>query len=131
MYWTDFGLIKKASMDGTSESILHASDLSDPFGLTLDINTQTLYWTDYTRDVIEKSSTDGSNREILTRSRLSSPTYITYYDGNLYWNDRGQRYLLTTPVESPNNVAYFGSYHYWNIYASGVQVISPFLQHQG
>lgn len=131
MYWADsgFGRIEKASMDGTSMSTLHDSDLDGPTGLTLDINYQTLYWTDSTRRVLERSSTDGTNREILTSNTISSPAYIAYYDGYLYWSDWGQYYLLRTQVDSPNSVAYFGGYHYWDNY--GVQVISPYLQNQG
>ena len=130
MYWTDsgFGRIEKASMDGTSMSTLHDSDLDGPTGLTLDVNYQILYWTDATRRVLERSNTDGTNRETLTSNTISSPAYLAYYDGYLYWSDGGLRYLLRTQVDSPNSVAYFSSYSRNNY---GVQVISPYLQNQG
>ena len=132
MYWTDYGTVRKierASMDGTSRIALHSTSLSDPTGLTLDIDTQTLYWMDYSRDVLERSNTDGSNRETLTSMRILSPYFLSYYDGNLYWGDWSYNRLLTTSVSSPNNVRFFGNSISADVY--GIHVISPEKQHQG
>lgn len=132
MYWTDTGSINKietASMDGTGRRILHFSTLTDPYGITLDIDTQTLYWTDISRNVIERSKTDGTNREILINRMTPDPYFITYYDGNLYWGDFTYNRLLTTPVSSPNNVAFFAPALGADVY--GIHVISPEQQRQG
>jgi len=132
MYWTDTGSVNKierASMDGTSRIALHFTDLNNPYGLTLDIDTQTLYWTDYSRNVLEMSNADGTNRVILTRSMIYDPYFITYYDGSLYWGDWGYYRLLTTRVDNPNNVQYFGPSLYNYVY--GIQVISSDKQRQG
>lgn len=132
MYWTDTGGLNKiesASMDGTSRRVLHANSLTNPFGLTLDIDTQTLYWTDVSRNVLEKSSTDGTNRVTLTNRMVLDPYYLTYYDGNLYWGDWAYNRLLTTPVDSPMNVDFFGTA--LNADPYGIQVISPEKQRQG
>ena len=132
LYWTDTGSVPKierASMDGTSRVVLHDTNLTTPYGLALDIETQTLYWTDYTLDVLETSSANGANRKILTDRMLADPLYLSYYDGNLFWGDLRYNRLLTTSISTPNDVAYFGSYHYYDFY--GVQVISPQLQPEG
>ena len=132
LYWTDNGnmpKIEKASMDGTSRVVIHATNLTSPYGIALDIGTQILYWTDYGRNVLESSSVDGTNRKILTSRMLLYPFYLSFYDGNLYWGDLHYNRLLTTSISSPDNVTFFGSYFYYDFY--GVQVISSALQPEG
>ena len=132
MYWTDVGTVNKierASMDGTSRQALHTTSVVVPYGLTLDIDTQTMYWTDYSRNVIEKSNVDGTNRMLLTNTRISDPYFLTYYDGSLYWGDWAHNRLLTTDVRTPNNVEFLGSSIGADIY--GIEVISPEKQRQG
>ena len=132
MYWTDNGnepRIEKASMDGSSRTVIHATNLTNPYGLALDIGTQTIYWTDYGRDVLESSRVDGTDRKILTLRMLLDPFYLSFYDGKLYWGDLSYNRLLTTPISSPDNVAFFGNYHYYDFY--GIQVISHDLQQEG
>ena len=132
MYWTDTGSvprIERASMDGSSRIAIHGSSLSTPYGLTLDINTQTLYWMDYSRNVLEKSNVDGSNRTTLTSRMISDPYFLSYYDGHLYWGDWSYNRLLTTSVTSPNNVEFFGSSVNSDVY--GIHVIAAENQREG
>ncbi len=132
LYWTDTGSLNKierASMDGTSRRVLHSTSLTDPYGLALDIDTQTLYWTDISRNVIERSNTDGTNRLTLTTSTISDPYFLTYYDGILYWGDLGYNRLLVTNVSSPTSGSNFGIALGSDVY--GIQVISPDKQRQG
>lgn len=108
MYWTDYGTfdrIERASMDGTSRTVLHNTDLSAPYGLTLDYDTQTLYWADYTLDKIESSNADGTNRMLLTRVSVQCPWGITFFDQKLYWSDHCQHVIYTTFVNAPNSVS--------------------------
>ena len=88
MYWTDHtrDTIERASMDGTSRSIIVSTGLF-PTGLTLDYNTQTLYWIDDYYNRIEKSNADGSGHSILTSSGISGPFDIDFYQNTLYWTD--------------------------------------------
>ena len=116
-------------MDGTARTALHTSSLVSAYGLTLDIDTQTLYWTDLSRNVIEKSSIDGTNRATVTNRMLSDPYFITYYDGILYWDDWGYNRLLSTPLNSSNSVSYFGQNLGTDAY--GIQIITPDKQRQG
>ena len=92
MYWTDWGnlaKIEKVSMDGnvSSRAVLHDTDLRWPNALTLDIETQILYWADAYMDRIESSTVDGSNRLLLTTSGVSHPFAITIYKDRVYWTD--------------------------------------------
>ena len=116
-------------MDGTSRIALHVTSLTTPYGLTLDTDTQTLYWMDYSRNVLERSSVDGTNRATLTTTMIVDPYFLSYYDGNLYWGDWSYSRLLTTPISSPNNVAYFGNSLGSAVY--GIHVISPEKQREG
>ena len=132
MYWTDNGnepRIEKASMDGSSRTVIHATNLTDPYGITLDIGTQTLYWTDYSHDVLESSSVDGTNRKILTSRMLLYPFYLSFYDGHLYWGDLSYNRILSTHISTPDNVVFIGSYSSYAYY--GIQVISSDLQQEG
>ena len=131
MYWTDYGTtktIERASMDGTSRTAIHFTDLSTPYGLTLDIDTQTLYWADYSRNRLEKSNVDGSNRQVVTTTSILDPYHITYYDGILYWGDWAYNRLLMTPVNGPSSVTFLttsASDPY------GIQIIAEERQREG
>ena len=107
LYWTDYysavPKIQRASMDGTSKTILHDTSLSAPYSLTLDYDTQTLYWADYTLNKIEKSNADGSNRALVTTSLVYDAYSITFYNGRLYWTDLAYSRILTTSVNSPSS----------------------------
>lgn len=116
-------------MDGTSREVIHDTNLTLPYGLTMDIGTQTLYWTDLSLNVIEKSNTDGTGRAILTRNMILDPYYLTFYDGHLYWGDHAYDRLLTLSVSSPDDVKFFDTNRYDNIF--GIQIISPLNQRQG
>ena len=101
LYWSSYARIERASMDGTSRTTLHTSNLNYPYALTLDYDTQTLYWADYSANRIEKSSTTGSDRVLLT-TNVYDPYYITFYNGQLYWSDLYQDDIYTMSVSSPN-----------------------------
>lgn len=95
-------------MDGTLKTILHDADLTAPYGLTIDYETQTIYWTDYSRNRIEKSNADGSNRAVVTTSLVNDPYSITFFNGRLYWTDLSYNRILTVPVNS-RSTAYLTS----------------------
>lgn len=100
MYWTDYGTvvrIERASMDGSSRTSLHTTELSRPYGLTIDYDTQTLYWVDYTLDKLESSNTDGTNRTVVTRVNA-------FFERKLYWSDICQHVIYSTSLDSPNDV---------------------------
>ena len=89
MYWTDWGdnpRIERASMDGGSRIAIITTSLGWPNGITLDYNTQTLYWVEANLDRLESSAIDGSNRSVLN-SAVHHPFGITLFMNTLYWSD--------------------------------------------
>ena len=103
MYWTDWGIspmIERASMDGTSRSVIINSTLGWPNGLTLDYASQTLYWVDALLDKIEKSNVDGSMRMLLPTpaSAIQHPFGITFFEGYIYWSDWATNSIYTAAV---------------------------------
>ena len=112
MYWTVYGSfdkIERASMDGTSRSVLHSTGLADPFALTLDYATQTLYWMDYSLDNLESSRADGSNRKLVTRVNVQCPYGVAFFNQKLYWGDACHHVIYSTHVNSPNSVSRLSS----------------------
>ena len=117
MYWTDWGnspKIERASMDGSSRSVIVSTELGWPNGLTLDYSTQTLYW-----DKLEKSNVDGS-----MRTRLISPTNvvlhpfgITFYSNRLYWSDWEANAIFTAPASSTlmDTTVFFSSQRFYGL----------------
>ena len=132
LYWTDWGtppMIERASMDGTTRTVLHNSGLSRPYALAIDYATQTLYWADDDLDNLQSSSVDGSNRTLLTTANIQSPFAMTFYDGILYWSDTSLNRILSAPVDSPNSFSYVISSQSYDPY--GVQVVTEERQPLG
>ena len=108
MYWTDWGTpgkIERASMDGTSRVALHSTNLRWPNALTLDYNTQTLYWMDAFLDKLESSNADGSNRRLLSRTQIRHPFGVTFYQNRLYWTDWQLNTVYSASVSRPTVVS--------------------------
>ena len=104
MYWTDWGTVAKierASMDGTSREVLHNTNLVWPHALTLDYDTQILYWMDGQLDKFESSNADGSNRRLLSTTHIYHPFGITLYQNRFYWTDWQLNMVLTAPINRP------------------------------
>ena len=91
-------------MDGNLRTVIHNNDISSPSALTIDYDSQTIYWADYTLDRLESSSVDGSNRKLLTNLNIVSPFAMTFYSGILYWTDTSSYSVLSIPVNSPDSV---------------------------
>ena len=108
MYWTDWGIpgkIERASMDGTSRQVLHSTNLRWPNALTLDYNTQILYWMDAFLDKLESSNADGSNRRLLSTTQIFHPFGITFFQNRLYWTDWTLNAVLSAPANLPTVVS--------------------------
>ena len=97
MYWTVYGVtsnsgsIEAASMDGTERTVLHNTSLIWPYALTIDIETQTLYWADDVFNKVESSGVDGSNRRLIPINGLDSPYSLAILNTTLYLTDRFRR----------------------------------------
>ena len=108
MYWTDWGTpakIECASMDGTSREVLHNTNLVWPNALTLDYDTQILYWMDAWLDKFESSNADGSNRRLLSTTHIYHPFGLTLCQNRFYWTDWLLNAVLTAPINRPTAVS--------------------------
>ena len=132
MYWTDWGAVAKierASMDGTSREVLHNTNLVWPTALTLDYNTQTLYWLDAYLDRLETSHVNGSNRKLLLSKQIDHPLGITFYKNRLYWTDWRAQAILSASINLPSTVSVVISG--LGVYPRGICVVSSDKQPAG
>ena len=128
MYFTDWGTvgrIEKASLNGDNRTVIHNTSLVWPNALTLDIQTQTLYWADAFLDKVESSNVDGTNRVLLAQTGVVHPFSIVLADSNLYftdWEDDTIRYLSAAggTVRSLHSATSFSSTTIF-----GIQVVDP------
>jgi len=128
--WGDVGRIEKASMDGTSRTVIHNTSLVWPNALTLDITSQTLYWADANLDKVERSGVDGSNRVVLAQAGVAHPFGIVLEANTLYftdWSDNTIRYLSSSggSVSTLHSVSAFSSATVF-----GIQVVDSSRQPQ-
>ena len=82
-------------MDGQARQTVASSSLVWPNGLTLDTESQSLYWADAMLDKIESANVDGSNRHVLTTLGIFHPFSLTVLNSQLYWSDWDMDAILT------------------------------------
>mgnify|MGYP003536241697 CR=1 FL=1 len=69
MYWIDLGdrpQIAKANMDGSDDKSLVVNNIRRPNGLAIDYPDETLYWVDWTFQLIQSIRLKGLIRRVLT-----------------------------------------------------------------
>ncbi len=101
MYWTDWGSpakIERASMDGSNRMVLFDTALVWPNALSMDYDSQTLYWMDAALDKLESSRADGSGRTLLSTLHIYHPFSLTFYQGDLFWSDWELNAILATSL---------------------------------
>ena len=110
LYWSDYystaPKILRVSMDGTGKEIIHDTGISLPYTITLDYESQVLYWADYTLNRIERSNVNGSNRQVVTTTLVNNAYSMTYFNGRLYWTDLSYRRILTAPSTPSTSTSY-------------------------
>uniref|UniRef100_A0A8C6QUZ8 Low-density lipoprotein receptor-related protein 2 n=1 Tax=Nannospalax galili TaxID=1026970 RepID=A0A8C6QUZ8_NANGA len=89
MYWTDWGTnakIERATLAGNFRVPIVNTSLVWPNGLTLDRETDLLYWADASLQKIERSTLTGTNREVVVSTAFHSFGLIVYSQ-YIYWTD--------------------------------------------
>ncbi|XP_066928142.1 low-density lipoprotein receptor-related protein 1-like [Clytia hemisphaerica] len=111
LFWTDWSSInpkiERASLCGEDRVVLVNKTYMDsilkknigwPNGLTIDYDTDTIYWVDAKTDIIVQMDLDGGNIKILkdgkTNQRINHPYAITYFQQHLYWTDWSSKAIL-------------------------------------
>nr|XP_033800021.1 low-density lipoprotein receptor-related protein 1B [Geotrypetes seraphini] len=97
MYWTDWeedeiddnvGRIEKAWMDGFNRQIFVTSKMLWPNGLTLDYDTNALYWCDAYYDHIERIFLNGTERKVVYSGKeLNHPFGLSHHGQFIFWTD--------------------------------------------
>ena len=88
-------------MDGSFKRTIHSTGLHWPNALTLDFETQTLFWADAALDRVEASSTSGASRRVLTTHYIYHPFGMTFYRGWLFWTDWATNSILASEATIP------------------------------
>lgn len=92
LFFTDWGKnprIERCSMDGQQRISIVNDSIQMPFGLTLDLAREEVYFTDRHLNYIEVVNYNGENRrKILANTHfLHGPMSIALFENYLYWFD--------------------------------------------
>uniref|UniRef100_H3DAP4 LDL receptor related protein 1 n=1 Tax=Tetraodon nigroviridis TaxID=99883 RepID=H3DAP4_TETNG len=90
LYWTDGDTINMANTDGSNRSILFTNQ-KGPVGLSIDFDTEALYWISSGNSTINRCKLDGSGLEVLegTKGKLTKATALAIMGNTLWWADQG------------------------------------------
>ena len=88
-------------MDGKGRKVLHNTNLVWPNAITLDIESQILYWADAQLDKVESSTVDGSNRSVITFRGIFHPFAHTVFRDTLFITDWILDQILAVKIPSP------------------------------
>ena len=134
LYWTDWGRepkIVRTSMDGIESTVLHNTSLRWPNALTLDYDSQTLYWIDGRLDRIETSNVDGSERRVLMNESISRPFAVSFFQNQLYWSDWTGNMIRAMSLQMPNVVTVVNRFDPLTQDPFGIEVVTAARQPQG
>jgi len=102
MFWSDWGeeaKIERASMDGNpaTRQVIVSSRVFWPNGLTVDYDSDRLYWADGKFSYIHSCNLDGGERsEVVSDSlQLPHPFALTLFRDSLYWTDWNTHAIYT------------------------------------
>ena len=116
MYWTDWGRtakIESASMDGSERRDFVITDISEPNGLTVDLDSERVYWSDADLERLEYISFDGTGRTLLETedTGLQDPFAVSVGDDILFWSDLDTNSVYATHKEhgSDDGNGYFAT----------------------
>ncbi len=101
LYWTNStaDTISRVNIDGNPLNVevlvstSNVPEISNPFGLTLDVPAGKMFWTDQTTDFIHSANLDGSmpatvfNTRDLNGGAGTNPRGLATTGGKLYWVD--------------------------------------------
>ncbi|XP_051971586.1 low-density lipoprotein receptor-related protein 8 [Xyrauchen texanus] len=94
MFWSEIGSeaqIERSSMDGSDRKVVISCGLSWPVGVTVDILTDRIYWTDEKLKCIGSATLDGKNIRLLQLSEMPSPFSVAVFNDMVYWSDTRRR----------------------------------------
>jgi low density lipoprotein receptor-related protein 5/6 len=92
LFWTDWGedaKIERAGMNGDPETrqVIVDQNIFWPNGLTIDYETNKIYWLDAKLHFIDVMDFDGKNRRTIMKDGLDYGFALTIFNTKLYWTD--------------------------------------------
>ncbi|RVE72792.1 hypothetical protein OJAV_G00041090 [Oryzias javanicus] len=104
LYWTDGDNISMANTDGTNRSLLF-SNQKGPVGLSIDFDTEQLYWISSGNSTINRCKLDGSGLEVLegAKGKLIKATALAIMGDKLWWADQGTDQMGTCDKKDGGN----------------------------
>ena len=95
-------------LDGTHRKTIVTTGISNPRDLTIDMQTNNVFWVDSQQDAIFKIGYKGGNRQVI-RNKLPSPKGLSILKSDVYWVDRNLQNVfraskLPGQVAAPNIV---------------------------
>ncbi|CAG9792217.1 unnamed protein product [Diatraea saccharalis] len=92
MFWTDWGevpKIERAGMNGDplTRRVLVKDDIIWPNGITIDYNSNLIYWVDAKLHFIDVIDFNGNKRKRVVKGGLEYPYALTIHHEKFYWTD--------------------------------------------
>ena len=89
MFITDNNRVIRVNMDGTFLTPLVEDAVYKASGLSLDLNTKRVFWSDILLDYIETVDYRGENRQQIIRgpNNVPAPSRIVVFERTIYWTD--------------------------------------------
>ena len=108
MYWSDWGRnprLEIASMDGSERRDFVITDISQPNGISIDLVSQRVYWSDSDLDKLEFIGFDGSGRTAVETGAtgLQQPFAVSVGGDVLFWSDWDTNSVYATHKEHGAN----------------------------
>uniref|UniRef100_A0A673BTW4 Low density lipoprotein receptor-related protein 1Aa n=1 Tax=Sphaeramia orbicularis TaxID=375764 RepID=A0A673BTW4_9TELE len=104
LYWTDGDNISMANTDGSNRSVLFTSQ-KGPVGLSIDFDTEQLYWISSGNSTINRCKLDGSGLEVIegVKGKLTKATALAIMGDKLWWADQGTDQIGTCDKKDGGN----------------------------
>uniref|UniRef100_A0A8D0GJV1 Low density lipoprotein receptor n=1 Tax=Sphenodon punctatus TaxID=8508 RepID=A0A8D0GJV1_SPHPU len=92
MYWTDWGSsakIAKSGLNGVDNFPFVKEGIEWPIGITIDLESQRLYWVDSKHHSLSSIDVNGGNRKtiLVDEEKLVHPFAIATFEDRVFWTD--------------------------------------------
>ncbi|ESN97520.1 hypothetical protein HELRODRAFT_85424, partial [Helobdella robusta] len=92
LFWSDWGLrprIERSNLDGSSRRSLVTNNIRWPNGLTIDYETERIFWIDAKLLSIYSADYEGGDvyLNFMCREYIKHPFAITVFEDDIYWSD--------------------------------------------
>ena len=132
MYWSDWGRnakIEIASMDGSERRDFVITDLSQPNGISIDLEAQRVYWSDSDLNKLEFIGFNGESRTSVETEAtgLQHPFAVSVGGDILVWSDWETNSIYATHKEHGANGGngYFTTIASFSSTPYGVEILLP------